>query len=176
MADDRPLVLVTVGTDHHPFDRLMRWTESWLDNGGAERARCIAQSGPATPPRGADAQPYLPYHTLQSLLEQADAVVTHGGPGTIMECRSRGVVPIVVPRRASLGEVVDDHQVDFVRRLGDDVVAVEDVAALAAALDRVGERPRPFRISAQGSTTAVETARRVGAIVEDLLRARRRTS
>jgi UDP-N-acetylglucosamine transferase subunit ALG13 len=166
-------VLVTVGTDHHPFDRLLRWTEAWLENGGADRVRCIAQSGSATPPRHADARPFVPYQVLQSLLEQADAVVTHGGPGTIMECRSRGVLPIVVPRRASFGEVVDDHQVDFVRRLGDDVVVVEDADALAAALDRVGEQPPPFRVSPRDGTTSAETAHRVGAIVDALVRRRR---
>ena len=35
---------------------------------------------------------------LAELLLSADAVVTHGGPGLIMEARAAGHCPIVVPR------------------------------------------------------------------------------
>ena len=32
-----PLVFVTVGTDHHPFDRLIHWMDRWLELVGPER-------------------------------------------------------------------------------------------------------------------------------------------
>ena len=31
-----PLLLVTVGTDHHPFDRLIRWADAWLAAEGGD--------------------------------------------------------------------------------------------------------------------------------------------
>ena len=39
-----PLILVLVGTDHHPFDRLVRWADRWA---GAHEARVVIQHGTA---------------------------------------------------------------------------------------------------------------------------------
>ena len=30
----RDMIFVTVGTDHHPFDRLIEWTDAWAAEGG----------------------------------------------------------------------------------------------------------------------------------------------
>lgn len=40
----------------------------------------------------------------------ADVVITHAGVGTIMQLLDWGKSPVVVPRRRSAGEHVDDHQ------------------------------------------------------------------
>jgi UDP-N-acetylglucosamine transferase subunit ALG13 len=124
-----PLLLVTVGTDHHPFDRLVRWAGAWLD-GHPGRLRCLMQTGTSAPPPGAaDWRAYL-------------------GPGTILGARHTGAVPIVVPRQHRLGEHVDDHQVAFSRRLaadGDEIHLAETEADLHRLLDRVAAEPAAFR-------------------------------
>lgn len=43
---NKPLVVVTVGGDHHPFNRLMSWIETWLLDEG-DRVRCVVQHGSA---------------------------------------------------------------------------------------------------------------------------------
>jgi UDP-N-acetylglucosamine transferase subunit ALG13 len=143
-----PLLLVTVGTDHHPFDRLVRWAGAWLD-GHPGRLRCLMQTGTSAPPSGpADWQAYLEYDALQEAMASAAAVVCHGGPGTILGARHMGAVPIVVPRQHRLGEHVDDHQVAFSRRLaadGDEIHLAETEADLHRLLDRVVAEPAAFR-------------------------------
>jgi UDP-N-acetylglucosamine transferase subunit ALG13 len=143
-----PLLLVTVGTDHHPFDRLVRWAGAWLD-GHPGRLRCLMQTGTSAPPPGAaDWQAYLEYDALQEAMASAAAVVCHGGPGTILGARHTGAVPIVVPRQHRLGEHVDDHQVAFSRRLaadGDEIHLAETEADLHRLLDRVAAEPAAFR-------------------------------
>jgi UDP-N-acetylglucosamine transferase subunit ALG13 len=142
-----PLLLVTVGTDHHPFDRLVRWADAWLA-GHPGALRCLMQTGTSTPPAGGvrpegsgeprrgapvgqggspegcpggsggvEWRAYLEFEALQAAMASAAAVVCHGGPGTILGARHMGAVPIVVPRQHRLGEHVDDHQVAFSRRL-----------------------------------------------------------
>ncbi|WP_308103171.1 glycosyltransferase [Actinocorallia sp. API 0066] len=106
-----PLIVVTVGTDHHPFNRLMDWLEPWLAAHPA--VRCVAQHGTSRPPRGAECHTILPHEDLLSLLAEATAVVCHGGPGTITDARNAGLLPLVVPRNAALGEHVDNHQIRF---------------------------------------------------------------
>ena len=39
---DPPFVFVTVGTDHHPFDRLVQWADEWTTRTGIA---CLVQTG-----------------------------------------------------------------------------------------------------------------------------------
>lgn len=110
------LVLATVGTDHHPFQRLVDWLGHWRDgSAAASGVECLVQHGAARPLPGADCRSCLPHDVLSVALQRAVCVVTHAGPGCLMEARHYGHVPIVVPRRRALGEHVDDHQVAFAR-------------------------------------------------------------
>jgi UDP-N-acetylglucosamine transferase subunit ALG13 len=137
-GDSLPLVFVTVGTDHHPFDRLVRWVDSWLAGRDDRPVRCLIQSGTSQPPRMTEYDQYFGYQQMETFMAEATAVVCHGGPGTVMMCRSAGKRPIVVPRRHDLGEHVDDHQLAFARRIATEgeIALAEDEATLAACLDR----------------------------------------
>jgi UDP-N-acetylglucosamine transferase subunit ALG13 len=166
-ADARPLVFVTVGTDHHPFVRLIQWVETWIAAGGG--ARIVVQHGSAPPATGAESHPLVGPAEFQGYLAAADAVVCSGGPGAIMETRAAGLRPIVTPRRAHLGEHVDDHQLAFGRFLAarDLVTLVEDEIAFRAALDAVVAAPDAYAIppGADGGA-GIET---FGTLVDDLV-------
>lgn len=105
------VVVVLLGTDHHPFDRLVDWS----DVAAAELpdARLVVQHGWTRAPAVAEGRPFLPHDELLDLLAAADGVVCHGGPGTIMDARGAGHVPVCVPRDPRLGEHVDGHQQRF---------------------------------------------------------------
>lgn len=53
------------------------------------------------------------------LLSCADLVICHGGNGIIAETLATGKIPLVIPRRASFGEHIDDHQVEMVQLLAE---------------------------------------------------------
>jgi UDP-N-acetylglucosamine transferase subunit ALG13 len=165
----KPLVFVTLGTDHHPFDRLVRWVDGWLEGGGDERARCFVQTGPTARPRLAEATDYLAYDEMRRSVDEAATIVTHGGPGSISIATSSGKRPIVVPRRKSLGEHVDDHQLAFTRRIAahGEIELAESEEAFRAALERSLRSETPMTPSdAPGSREAV---RRFEELVDDLL-------
>ncbi|HJU02258.1 MAG TPA: glycosyltransferase [Actinomycetes bacterium] len=166
-----PLLLVTVGTDHHPFDRLVRWAGAWV----AARpgtVRCLMQTGTSGPPTGAaEWRAYLEFDALQAAMASAAAVVCHGGPGTILGARHMGAVPIVVPRQHRLGEHVDDHQVAFSRRLaaeGGGIHLAETEADLHRLLDRVAADPAAFRSGPEDRATAT-AVREFGRLVDGLV-------
>ncbi|QTV80624.1 glycosyltransferase [Microbacterium sp. NIBRBAC000506063] len=69
------------------------------------------------PGRGAENHDLLPYGQFLDLCREADAVVLQGGAGAVMDMRSIGVVPIVVPRVPGGGEVVDEHQLVFAQEM-----------------------------------------------------------
>jgi UDP-N-acetylglucosamine transferase subunit ALG13 len=173
-GSDRPTVLVTVGGDHHPFDRLMTWVGSWLADGAAGAVHCVVQYGTASPPADADATPYLDHNELMSVMDSASVIITSGGPSTLMEARQRGHVPIVVPRRSDLGEHVDDHQLAFCQHLRQHGFAVpvltepEFRSAVDAALtNEATDRPTAAR-------REPEAVSRIGAIIDEVAETRRR--
>lgn len=133
----RPLVFATVGTDHHRFDRLVAWVDAWLAAGAAQRVDCVVQHGTSQPSAIARSEPYLAFQEMQRHFREASVVVCHGGPSTIMDAKTAGLVPIALPRRPELGEHVDDHQVRFVSRLADlgEVWTASDQAGFAERLE-----------------------------------------
>jgi UDP-N-acetylglucosamine transferase subunit ALG13 len=172
-GQDKPLVFVTVGTDHHRFDRLMGWMEQWLAANG--HARCVVQHGPADPPAGAECHPFLPHANMQALFQEATVVVCQGGPGSITESRQAGRLPIVVPRIARLDEVVDDHQVRFSRHVATfgKVALAETAESLHAHLDRALADPAEYAVLDEADETAPAIAR-FGRLVDELVAAPRR--
>lgn len=162
-----PLVFVTVGTDHHPFDRLIRWVDRWAPR--APEVRFMVQYGTATPPTHAEGTPFVGPDEFASALDTAAAVVCSGGPGAIMETRAAGLRPIVVPRRAGLGEHVDDHQrrfADFMARR-DLVTVADDESSLDNALDALAADPDAYRIDRLAA--APPGVARIGALIDDLV-------
>lgn len=143
-----PLVFVTVGTDHHRFDRLIDSIDKWsARNPGA---RIVVQHGNAPAIDRVECSAFLAPERFRELLAEAAAVVCPGGPGAIMETRAAGLRPIVMPRRGDLGEHVDNHQLAFSRFLADHdlVTLAEQDVDLVVALDRLLESPDAYAIPA----------------------------
>jgi len=162
-----PLVFVTVGTDHHRFDLLMDAMDEWTTrHPGVE---VFVQHGNARPVPGAQSSPFLRPEQFRELLATASAVVCPGGPGGIMETRAAGLRPIVMPRRGSLGEHVDDHQLAFSRFLAehDLVTLAEESPDLFDALDRVVADPATYAIPANHDSPSgiAGVAARIDALV-----------
>lgn len=104
-------IVVIVGTDHHPFERMVRWVDDRLRQHPEDSV--TIQHGWSRAPELAEGLDFLPPDDLRRRMADADVVITHGGPGTISDARRSGHRPIVVPRDPTLGEHVDDHQQRF---------------------------------------------------------------
>ncbi|MGH8999553.1 MAG: glycosyltransferase [Acidimicrobiia bacterium] len=172
-AAQRDLVFVTVGTDHHPFDRLIDWVDAWA---AADPARlavpCLVQSGTSKAPRHLPYRDYVRYDEMCEAMSRAVAVVSHGGPATIMDARRLGRVPIVVPRSHDLGEHVDNHQHRFARRMADlgQIHLASGPEELFSLLDRALADPDAFSLVASGDDIAAAVDR-FSEMVDDLMAA-----
>ncbi len=111
------MIFVTLGTDEHPFARLVQELDRLVGERKI-RERVVVQRG-FTPYSGKNLETYeiLAFGELVKFIKKARVVITHGGPGSIALCLAHGKIPIVVPRDPKLGEIVDDHQLKFVRFL-----------------------------------------------------------
>ena len=149
------MIFVTVGTHQQPFDRLI----SALD--ALPGVELLVQHGPAAPPRGvARAVPFMSFPEMLAAFQQADAVVTHAGVGSILCATNAGHRPIVVPRLKRYGEHVDDHQVQLIRELEGvgHVSVVWDVEELPAAVAEAPPRRPPVERSPGPLHEAVRAA------------------
>jgi UDP-N-acetylglucosamine transferase subunit ALG13 len=131
------MILVTVGTNEQPFDRLVRAAAAL---GGDEPL--LVQYGASGEPHGrGDWVDFVGFDELADHMRAARVVVCHAGVGSIMLARRCGRRPIVLPRRLDLREAVDDHQLPLARRLDASglVRLVEDERDLAAAVAQNGD-------------------------------------
>ena len=160
-------VVVVVGTDHHPFDRLVGWVDRWAFERGLGE-RCLVQFGTSARPPHVRAEAYLQRDELQAMFVGARVIVSHGGPSTIVEALRAGRLPIVVPRDPVLGEHVDAHQQRFAAAMATKgaVRVAGDEATLAEWLDREladGPAPVSFQLS-----PAEDAAATLGRLVADI--------
>jgi UDP-N-acetylglucosamine transferase subunit ALG13 len=105
------LIFVTLGTHTQPFPRALALVQPL-----AAREEIVVQHGHTAPPSWCVPSrcfDFIDYDRLVTLVQAAEAVVCHGGVGTIMTALGFGKIPIVIPRLARFGEHVDDHQVDI---------------------------------------------------------------
>jgi UDP-N-acetylglucosamine transferase subunit ALG13 len=164
----RPQVFVTVGTDHHPFDRMVDWVESWLSR-DPDRVDCFIQFGSSRPPSLAAGERLVPREEMDERVATADVIVCHGGPGTIIDCLRSGTKPIVLPRRHASGEHVDDHQRRFARRLEEAgyIKVAESADELAALIELALDGSPEFKAVVPDDAVA-PSVERFAAVTEPL--------
>jgi UDP-N-acetylglucosamine transferase subunit ALG13 len=172
--DPKPLVLCLVGTDHHPFPRLI----SWCDSLATKRPdiEVFVQHGRSLAPMVARAEGFLDKPMLSESLSRAHVAITHGGPGLISDIRAAGLAPLVVARNPDLGEHVDGHQMRFVSR----IASIGIVRSLSTESELIDEVERQLSVARGGLVDPAADARRVATsvdrfseLVEPLLREHR---
>lgn len=112
---DRPRIVVQVGTLDFPFDRLIAAVQEHVPDG----TDITWQLGPTPIPDGLPGESFdfLPAAELSARIRNATAVVSHAGCGSALMALRSGVRPILVPRSASFGEHIDEHQVELAEEL-----------------------------------------------------------
>ncbi len=160
------LIVVSVGTDHHPFDRMIDWIDALTFDGETD---VRIQSGTSKASTNWRSQELIPHADLLEMFVAADAVVCHGGPSTVMDVRASGKLPIVLPRNPEHGEHVDGHQMAFAKHLDANSVAnvVSTMDEMHAAIHEAIAQPDRYMVEKQnGSLPGVV---RFGQVVDSLL-------
>lgn len=134
------MIYVTVGTDHHSFDRLLREVyKACAEN--ELTGELVVQHGYSSPLDGVECYKVVPFKQQLDFIKESRIVITHAS-STAMLAVSFGKIPVIVARRAIYKEAVDDHQVEFLEEVGevlpfiilDDVKEVGNVLSRYAAL------------------------------------------
>lgn len=149
------MIFATVGTQI-PFDRLIRILDQvapMLDE------EIIAQTSAEAKykPENIRTVAFLPPAEFNAMFDSARLVVAHAGMGTIISAMTARKPIILFPRRASLGEHRNDHQMATARQLEDDgAITVAYDADTLRALLLSGASPVPAPIADTPSRSLIE--------------------
>lgn len=114
------MILITVGTEKFPFNRLMQWVDELIENQfiDPQQEAVVVQYGSCTviPQQGLSYQ-VLPSVDFETLLQEARLIISHCGEGSFDLLAQINKPFILVPRSHQFGEHVDDHQVELAKAL-----------------------------------------------------------
>jgi len=130
------MIFVTVG-NMDPFDRLIRAVDQWIDENPG-RDEIFAQIGNGTyEPKGCKFVRFLDPNEYRQTFERARLIVSHAGMGTIITALELQKPILLMPKRASLGEQRNEHQLATVHHFTKSTLiqTVESEANFSAGLN-----------------------------------------
>lgn len=108
------MILVTVGMQL-PFDRLIEAMDHLAPDLGTA---VIVQTGKGSyVPRNMEAHEKIEPAKFEPLVKSAEVIVSHAGIGSVLTAARYAKPIVLIPRRASLGEHRNDHQMATIRKL-----------------------------------------------------------
>ena len=122
----RPLILVTMGTNDYPFDRLYKaiCNDPLYSD---ERCEWFVQYGSCEnvkPPKSGVAEPLISRADMENLVRRSALVISHCGIGSLnlmLKFRKR---TIFMPRVAAHNEFSDDHQLQIAGEINNRRISV----------------------------------------------------
>lgn len=107
------MILITVGTEQFPFNRLMTWSRVLIQQGFIKE-EIVVQYGTCTDlPTGVRAYSVLAQDQFQEIIQQSRLIIGHCGEGTVLLLGATHKPYILVPRSRRFGEHVDNHQIEL---------------------------------------------------------------
>ena len=153
------MIFVTVGAQMQ-FDRLVKAIDQWA--GASGRTDIFAQIGQSDyRPINVQWTQFLTPEEFKRKYELARVVVAHAGTGSIITALQLGKPILIMPRRASLRETRNDHQLATTEqfRRFDSVVVAWDEKELITKLNDMDNMHGSGTIGASASNELVEAIR-----------------
>jgi UDP-N-acetylglucosamine transferase subunit ALG13 len=101
------MIFATVGTQLN-FDRMLRIIDDWAEQGQAE---VFCQVGPSELNfSNCEHKKFINPIEYEELMQKCDVLVAHAGIGSILSAMKYRKPIIIFPRKASLGEHRNEHQ------------------------------------------------------------------
>lgn len=159
----RAVIFVTVGNTD-PFDRLVQTVDQWALTQSPPKD-IFAQIGAGRfVPSAFPAERFLDPFVFKSRFEEAELVISHAGMGTIITALELGKPLLVMPKRASLGEQRNEHQlatVEHVCRKYSICVAHNEQEfphVIDRLLESIGEKEKDNALALQTNGIAVNSS------------------
>lgn len=131
------MIFVTVGTHEQQFNRLIEKIDN-LKQSGKIKESVVMQTGYSDYiSKNCTTYDFMSHDEMKQFIRNARIVITHGGPSSFLDAIMLNKKPIIVPRYLEYGEHVNNHQVDFLRKISNklDIYPVYDINDLEFTID-----------------------------------------
>lgn len=113
------MILVTLGTQDYPFERLLKQIDKEILKGNIKE-KVIVQSGYTKyKSKNMTIFDLITNEKLNDLMKEANLIITHGGVGSIINALKNKKVIIAAARLKKYHEVTNDHQKQIIKRLAE---------------------------------------------------------
>ena len=137
------LTLIILGTQDKTFPRLLKAIEREMKKGNI-KDKVIVQAGQTKyESKNMEIFDFIEMNKFNSLLKEADLVITHGGVGTILSAIRLNKKVIAVPRLKKYMEHENDHQIQIVKEF--DKLGYIKACLNLKKLDKVLEEIKDFK-------------------------------
>lgn len=152
------MIYATVGKMPLGFDRLIKTADSLAASIGEKVFIQTGSSGYI--PVNAAYKDFLTLPEAEAMQAEAEVIISHAGIGTIIGALRSGTPIIIMPRRKSLGEHFNDHQMEIAKAVigRPGVEVVYEAAELEGALRKLLGQKGKFKPQEKGAgiITAIE--------------------
>ena len=109
------MILVTVGSQKFPFNRLLEKIDELIDK-KVIKDKVFAQIGVSDyKPKNFEYKDFMSQDEFNKKIDECDMMITHAGTGVIVNAVKKEKKVIAIPRLAKYGEHVDDHQIQLIQ-------------------------------------------------------------
>lgn len=137
------MTLVTLGTQHQEFTRLLDYIEK-----SDLKGEIIVQAGYTKyESKRMKIFDFISYDEMEKYIDKSDLVITHAGTGSIVMPLKKDKKVIACARLSKFGEHVDDHQVELVDVFYSEgyILKIDEDASLNEVLKNIKDfKPKKF--------------------------------
>jgi len=113
------MILVLLGSHDFQFNRLLNKIEK-LKKDGIIKEEVVVQSGCSyIETTNLVLRPFIHSAELDTLYDQANLIITHGGSASIIKGVKKGKKVVAVARLKKYNEVIDDHQKQIIKEFAE---------------------------------------------------------
>ncbi|EOT49314.1 hypothetical protein IGK74_001344 [Enterococcus sp. AZ150] len=123
------MIFITVGTHEQQFNRLLKKIDEI--SASMPDVEFFVQTGYSDYKlKNCNYRKFLNYKEMNEFIENADLIITHGGPSSFFSVLLKNKPLIVVPRKFEYGEHVNNHQLEFLKNINDKGYNIEFIENL----------------------------------------------
>lgn len=131
------MIYITLGTQPCDFSRCLKMVEKLIRERNITE-EVVAQTG-HTPykPQGVRCIDFLSEQEYHDCISRARIIISHAGTGALFSSIKKGKKVIAVARLKKYGEMVNDHQLEIVKKLSAEGYILDGTNSIIEAWDKV---------------------------------------
>ena len=112
------MIFVSAGNNEMNFSRLFKKFEKIIDKENGLKKNIVCQTGYTNyKNNNFRMMKFINKKNFLNFLKKSDFFVSHAGAGSVLDSLSNNKIPIVLPRKLLHNEHIDDHQLEFYKKL-----------------------------------------------------------